>query len=159
MGFLTSLVVHISIICGHFPPPEVLIIILNYGLLILVSLRLIISRKMNEGLKVQEVVKLVFNSCPKWLKIVAGVIITYGVVVSASFLTSAFYHVYANYEVDTKENLEIFKSRFYIGLSALWIFIYAFEFTTLYCYRKIRKKQMHVDDTSILNVENANIKF
>lgn len=158
LGLLSSLFIHISAFCDLSLPPEILVKILNIGILTLLCLGGIISKRIRRGMTKKEFRKSVFNSCPNLLRIIAGVIIVYGIIVSVSFLASSFYHVYTNYEADTKENIEIFNSRFYIGLSALWISIYMFEFTLLYCYRKLWKTQVY-DSTAMLKVENTNIEL
>jgi len=65
---------------------------------------------------------------------------------------------FSTYEADTKEIIEMMTRRFYIELSALWILIYAFEFTTSYCYRKLWKKQVN-DGIYELRLGSININL
>jgi hypothetical protein len=102
----------------------------------------LISKKLRTGCTKKESRKSAFNACPLWLRIIAGVIIVYGAIMSVSFLVSSFYNVYTHHWADTKENIELFKTRFFIGLSALWVSIYTFEFAVLFCYRKLWNERL-----------------
>jgi len=136
VGFFTSLIIHISVIYIFFLPSIILINIINIGFLLLLGLRLLISQKVKKGLEVKELMKLLYNSCPNWLKIIAGIFIVYGICISTTSLIDVFHKVYTIYKSEAKNDMEAFMNKFHMGLSALWILIYIFEFTLSYCYRK-----------------------
>ena len=152
LGFLTSLFVQVCVFLNISHPSQALINILNVGIVLLPSLRGIVNIKLRKDTGKNTSQKALFISCPRFLKVVAGAVVAYGVIMCIVYLSGYFS------EAMTTKNMHITMSKFYKALSAIWIALYAFEFSLLYCYRKFWKTHIANNDLSNL-YRDMDVKF
>jgi hypothetical protein len=129
---------------------KILVMALNIGFLGTFFLRSFISKRIRESIGKKKFRKLMYSSCPRWLKLTAAIIITYGIIMAISSLVGAFPETY------TPQEREITLNKCDRSLSALWISIYTFESAALYCYKKLSELITH-DAVSTLRIENTGI--
>jgi hypothetical protein len=152
LGFLVLLVIHICVFLNVAYPPKWLVAILGIGINLIVLAAFLISRKIKKAVRKKDLIWLILDCCPCWLKIATGLIIMYGIVIFIFCFSWPFS------EFSTTRNEDVAIHIAYKGFTALMMLFYASLFTLLYCYRKLYK--MYVcNDASTLNAGGNTVEF
>ncbi|MFA5251725.1 MAG: hypothetical protein WC454_03965 [Phycisphaerae bacterium] len=152
LGFLVSLVMHICVFLNIAYPPKWLVTTLGIGINIVVLAVFLISRKIKKAIVKKELIRVLLDCCPYWLKIATGLVVMYGIVIFVSCFVWPFS------ELSTTRNENVVLHIAYEGLTALMLLFYGSFFTLLYCYRKLYK--MYVcKDVSKLKAGNSTEEF
>lgn len=133
LGLCVSLVIHFCTLFAGFALPNALVYLVNAGFLITFWSRLIILKVTKRELPLKGLFKTLFGNQPAWKKLIAGILITYGVVIFIFFTGGVFITAY------NREGGKLPLHDMDIGLSAAWIAVYTEEIATLYCYICLQK--------------------
>ncbi|MFA5422553.1 MAG: hypothetical protein WC374_01685 [Phycisphaerae bacterium] len=146
IGFVVSLLLHICALTKIAYHPNWLVNTLGIGINVVVIVVFLIGGKIKRATGEKELIWITLKNCPRWLKLITGLIMLYGTVV---FGLSFIWLVLHSETMDEQVGIHIAST----ALTALMLLFYAAFFTMLYCYRKIYKKCAR-DNASQLEEKN-----
>lgn len=139
MGFVLSLIIHLSAILNIYQVPNTIIMILTAGIL-LVWLQSSKNLKiLHKAYPNQHPWKTVFNICPAWAKYLLYFFIIYGVLNFARIMNFDNGDAYLNFDVSQNK---------LSGLSGFWLAFYMLGLIFGYAL------QIHSNNTTIKSNEN-----
>jgi len=139
LGILLSFLVHHCLLLGLYLPSGRIAIVLNIGICIAFSSRLIITKNLRQR-NSWFFDKNLKNICPSWLKSIMGLIIIYGIVFGVFYLVGFFSELFVQMEDTT-----IVLRKLHVGIFALTMVCYALEFLLIYTYKILARRQFSSD--------------
>lgn len=127
VGFLVACITHTLTFFTPYHPADIFINIVNTGIIVQLCIRGLISKQIQKKAGKCRFGRKVFAACPRSLRITAAVLIVYGL---GMFIIPTAVSIVTG-------DMEAILNEFYRGLSSLWLAIYVYEFSLLYCYRKL----------------------
>ncbi len=144
LGILCSFFVNLLLIEEFILPSGKIAITLNIGIGLVVAARLVATKELRQG-KGWFFDKSLKNICPSWLKVVIGLIVTYGII-NCIFSLSGMVSMLS--VTMTKDDYIIASRKLFIGLFSLIMVCYAIEFLILYLYKILKscrvESQLHL---------------
>lgn len=137
LGILISFLFPIFISLGFSIPSGIISVVLSIGIVIVIGVRLIITRELRDG-KDWFFDKNLKGIGPLWLKIATGIFIIYGIV---NFIISLIGMIPKLSPKMTMEDSVIASRKLFIGVFSLMMICYAVEFLLLYLYKILKETE------------------
>ena len=135
LGIILTFLVHLSLLMGVSLPFGKMAIALNVGIGVVLGARLVVTKNLRQG-NDWFFDKSLRGVCPRWLKLVIGVIVVYGLVTGsiavAGFLPTLSVGM-------TTEESQIASRKLHIGVFSLLMACYALEFLLMYLYNIVKE--------------------
>jgi hypothetical protein len=130
IGLALSAIVHFCSLLNIYNPPRVLIILLNVGMIVVLCSACIVSNKMRHRCSIEDCKKDLYNTCPRWLRIMNGLFIIYAL---AGLIYSCF--------VKLSNGAEVFH-----GFTGYWMAVYSLAIVILYSCKRLQNGKKHFLD-------------
>jgi len=144
LGMLCSFFVHLSLLFGLSLPAGKIAAGLNIGIGVALGVRLLLTKELRQG---QDwfFTKGLNDICPRWLKIIATVIIIYGIV------NCVIYFVKTISILSPTMTSSLIPSRIlFISVFSLIMACYTLEFVHVYSYRLLTKQKQKLSMSGML---------
>lgn len=143
-GLLVSFVAHIYVMLGFSLPVDKMAMILNIGMVLSLCIRLIITRELRQG-DDWFFGKNLKNICPRWLKVSASLIISYGLINFVIHFIWIFSRISGT--MTDAEYVIAFKN-VHVAFFSLAMAAYALEFLHTYLYKILKETKRKELDSS-----------
>lgn len=136
VGLIFSIVTHFGVLFGVLELSRLLMIVLNAGLAPLICFVCFYSSRLDKKVDKEMHKKALANACPRWMNIIFGLSLLYGVAILAYFFVAG---ICVKLEISF---LELTMDKLHKGITSVHIACYAFFIPFYYHYRYLKKETM-----------------
>ncbi len=138
LGILCSFLVHLCLLLAFSLPSGKIVVPLNIGIGVVIVARLVVTKGLRQG-KDLFYDKSLKGIGPLWLKVLIGLVVSYGIVNCIFSLCG----MYSRLSVGmTEEDYTIASRKLYIGIFSLIMACYAVEFLLLCLYKILKETKL-----------------
>jgi len=142
LGILLSFLIHVCLLLDLSLPSGTMAVVFSVGLLVVFGARLRITKELRQGNEWFFPANMK-NLCPRWLKVLMGVICVYGMCIFSISLRVVYLTVVTADFSTTMEESTTASRNLHIGGFALIMMCYAIECSVLYLYKSLKKEADH----------------